>query len=81
MVGLMTTILLMVLVGVALARDLQCKPNRKCEGTKRSDTLTGTSGPDRMYGFGRDDRLFGGSDLLEGGSGNTPTTRIRVSKA
>ncbi len=42
------------------------------EGTSGSDTRTGTSGSDRLYGYAGDDTLDGGdgNDLLRGGAGN-----------
>ena len=63
---------LVVASGVALAVDKTCQPNRKCVGTKRADTLRGTSGPDRIYGLrGSDDLIgLGAGDRLFGGRGN-----------
>ncbi|WP_412072341.1 beta strand repeat-containing protein, partial [Pseudomonas fluorescens] len=42
------------------------------EGTAGNDTLTGSSGGDRLYGYAGNDTLSGGGggDLLRGGSGN-----------
>ncbi|NLY28068.1 MAG: type I secretion C-terminal target domain-containing protein, partial [Alcaligenaceae bacterium] len=41
-------------------------------GTSSNDTLAGTEGSDRMYGYAGDDVLnaAGGADLLRGGAGN-----------
>ena len=58
--------------GIALAANRNCQPNRKCVGTRRSDTLLGTSTADRIYGLERDDDLigFGAGDRLFGDGGN-----------
>jgi Ca2+-binding RTX toxin-like protein len=58
--------------GVALAVDRNCEPDRKCVGTRKSDTLFGTSTADRIYGLERGDSLigFGAADRLFVGSGN-----------
>jgi hypothetical protein len=54
--------------GIALAANRNCQPNRKCVGTRRLDTLFGTSTADRIYGLERDDDLigFGAGDRLFG---------------
>jgi Ca2+-binding RTX toxin-like protein len=75
------TLLLVAVAGVAWARNIQCKPNTKCEGTGKTDFLTGTPKPDRIFGLGGGDFLFGlgrgdtlvgggGADQLEGGAGD-----------
>ena len=65
--------------GVALAATITCQAWVDCFGTKRADTLNGTSGEDYIYGrggadtlrgFGEEDQLFGqgGNDSLFGGA-------------
>jgi hypothetical protein len=65
-------LLLATVAGTAWARAIQCKPDRKCEGTKRADILTGTPSPDRIFGYGGGDQLYGlgAGDRLVGGRGN-----------
>jgi hypothetical protein len=64
--------MLLALSGVAaLAAGISCSGGF-CAGTDEDDSMTGTSGFDRMFAFGGNDTLSGqdGGDELHGGEGN-----------
>ncbi len=65
------TLMLLLAAGVALAVTTQCQAQVDCIGTKKADTLNGSSGFDLMFGRGRGDTLkgFGGSNSLFGQAG------------
>jgi Ca2+-binding RTX toxin-like protein len=69
----MTTLL--VAGGAVLAKNIDC-PGGLCTGTKKADSLVGTTGDDEIVGRGSNDTLIGdpanstGDDLLRGGSGD-----------
>lgn len=81
--AIVSTLLVATVTGVALAKSIQCKPNTKCEGTRKADFLFGTPKPDRIFGLGCADNLSGdggddeirnfdltGNDTVDGGEGN-----------
>ena len=47
----MVVVVLVLVGGVAFAVTRNCQSSHKCVDTHRSDTLPGTSNPDRMYGL------------------------------
>lgn len=89
--AIVSPLLVATVTGVALAKSIQCKPNTKCEGTRKADFLLGTPKPDRIFGLGgadfllgqgRGDKLVGGkgADNLEGGTGDQANDTLNGEK-
>lgn len=62
--------LVLLTAGAALAATVDCDGGR-CVGTRNEDTLRGTGGVDKMFGFAGNDRISGSysGDFVYGGSG------------
>jgi Ca2+-binding RTX toxin-like protein len=68
---IVVTVMLLLAGGAVLAKDVTCTGG-ECLGTKRADTIAGTTGNDQIRaGAGGDDiDGNGGSDVIRGGLGN-----------
>jgi Ca2+-binding RTX toxin-like protein len=69
-VTVMGAVLVVVLAGVALAKDIACDGGR-CEGTNRADTIIGSDRRDVIFTLDGFDEVFAGAgeDELHGGGG------------
>ena len=81
-----TALVMLVACSAALAASIKCPtdPDGYCYGTNRGDSLSGTSGVDREYGYGGGDFMYGsnetglgdkmlggvGADLINGQGGD-----------
>ena len=59
-----TALVMLVACSAALAASIKCPtdPDGYCYGTNRGDSLSGTSGVDREYGYGGGDFMYGGNE-------------------
>jgi Ca2+-binding RTX toxin-like protein len=67
---------ILLVTGVAFARVISCSVGAaECEGTRRADTMHGTSLHDKMLGKGGDDVMYGG-DGNDGVKGKVDDDKI-----